>query len=83
MSAELRHIFAPPIMRRNLVVMLVVGTILNLINQGDAFLIGVSVDWLKLCLTYCVPFFVASYGSYNSLRSMALATIAGDGNRPS
>jgi hypothetical protein len=41
--------------RRSLYVALVVGTVLNLINQGDALLGMVSINWLKLVLTYCVP----------------------------
>jgi hypothetical protein len=49
--------------RRSLVVMLVVGTVLNLINQGDAVLRGASPDWLKLALTYAVPYCVATYGA--------------------
>lgn len=35
---------------------LVVGTVLNLINQGDR--LG-PIDWLKLAPTYAVPFFVS------------------------
>jgi hypothetical protein len=40
---------------RSLYVALVVGTVLNLINQGDAILGAGSVNWLKLALTYFVP----------------------------
>ena len=69
MSAELRAVFSRRLVRRNLLVALVVGTILNAINQLDFLLTG-DINLTKLCLTYCVPFFVASYGSYNSLRAM-------------
>jgi hypothetical protein len=41
--------------RRSVYVALVVGTVLNVINQGDAFLGMASINWLKLVLTYCVP----------------------------
>ncbi|MFZ2890564.1 nitrate/nitrite transporter NrtS [Sulfuricurvum sp.] len=42
---------------------LVVGTILNLINQGDALIAWEieKVSWGKLLLTYCVPFLVSTY----------------------
>jgi methyl-accepting chemotaxis protein len=50
--------------KRSLVVTVIVGTLLNLINQGDVIWNGADVDWLKLVLTYCVPFFVATYGAY-------------------
>ena len=42
--------------RRSLYVALVVGTVLNLINQGDALLGMASINWWKLALTYCVPY---------------------------
>jgi hypothetical protein len=42
---------------------LIVGTILNLINQGDAFFGGGSVNLTKLFLTYAVPYCVATYGA--------------------
>ena len=54
--------------RRSLTVALVVGTALNLINQGDALLIAGAIVWWKLLLTYLVPFGVASYGSYAAHR---------------
>lgn len=52
-----------------MVVAIVVGTALNLINQGPEMLSGKwPVIW-KLALTYVVPFLVASYGSYAAFRS--------------
>ena len=40
--------------KRSLRVAVVVGTLLNLINQGDAILGGGQVVWAKLLLTYVV-----------------------------
>lgn len=55
--------------RRSLLVALLVGTALNVINQGPEILSGRwPVIW-KLALTYVVPFLVASYGSYAAFRS--------------
>jgi hypothetical protein len=48
---------------RSLWVAVVVGTILNLINQGDRLFSGQSLDILKLALTYVVPYFVCTYGA--------------------
>ncbi|OGD18044.1 MAG: hypothetical protein A2W03_07150 [Candidatus Aminicenantes bacterium RBG_16_63_16] len=45
---------------------LVVGTILALINYGDRIFLSKDMrvlDWLKLALTYCIPFCVATYGA--------------------
>ena len=42
---------------------LIVGTVLNLINQGDALLGMASINWLKLILTYCIPYVVCTYGA--------------------
>ena len=49
--------------RRSVWVALVVGSLLNLINQGDALFAGRKLDWVKLGLTYAVPYFVATYGA--------------------
>jgi hypothetical protein len=48
---------------RSLWVAVVVGTILNLINQGDALFSGRRLDFAKLALTYIVPYFVSTYGA--------------------
>jgi hypothetical protein len=47
-------------------VALVVGSILALINYGDRIFLSCdmrSLDWVKLALTYCVPYCVATYGA--------------------
>ena len=43
---------------------LAVGTILMVINQGDVILGGdaVALTWVKVGLSYCVPFIVANLG---------------------
>lgn len=56
-------------LRRSIVVALVVGTMLNLINQGPELFHGGNVVLWKAALTYAVPFLVASYGSYAAFRS--------------
>lgn len=56
--------------QRSLYVALVVGTVLNLINQGDALLGAAPVNWLKIGLTYLVPYAVCTYGAVaHQLRS--------------
>jgi len=49
--------------RRALYVALLVGTVLNLINQGDALVSGKPLDWLKLALTFLVPYCVSTHGA--------------------
>jgi hypothetical protein len=48
---------------------MIIGTILNGINQGDAVLGGQPLVLWKLLLTYFVPFAVASYGTYAAYRT--------------
>jgi hypothetical protein len=48
---------------RSLWVALVVGTILNIINQGDSLLGAASINWVKIILTYIVPYCVCTYGA--------------------
>jgi hypothetical protein len=64
-----RRTFAGHAIRRSLVVAAVIGTVLNLINQGPEIFTGHWPIWWKVALTYFVPFAVASYGSYAAFRS--------------
>ncbi|MFK7895886.1 MAG: nitrate/nitrite transporter NrtS [Myxococcota bacterium] len=53
-------------LKRSAKVAVVVGTLLVLLNQGDAIFAGPpfaqTLLW-KVPLTYCVPFCVATYGA--------------------
>ena len=47
-------------------VALFVGSILALINYGDRIFLRLdmhAMDWVKLAVTYCVPYCVATYGA--------------------
>lgn len=48
---------------RSLYVAFIVGTVLNLINQGDALWSAGSINWVKIILTYIVPYCVGTYGA--------------------
>jgi len=65
----LRTILRPPIVTRSVIVAILVGSILNLINQGDALLAGGPINGIKIALTFVVPFLVASFGSWSALKS--------------
>lgn len=65
----LKKTFTPPFLQRSLMVALIVGTIVNAINQGVEISHGHSVVVWKMLLTYLVPFLVASYGGFAALRS--------------
>jgi hypothetical protein len=68
-SAALRAVLRPPIVTRSLWVAVIVGSVLNLINQGDRLAAGATPDWAKVALTFVVPFLVASYGAWSALSS--------------
>lgn len=55
--------FSARIARNAVRIALVVGTLLNLINQGEAILYGPGVSWPHLLLNYLVPYLVASYSA--------------------
>ncbi|WP_378212877.1 nitrate/nitrite transporter NrtS [Aquicoccus sp. G2-2] len=44
-----------------------VGTVLNLINQGDQLVNSGSINLAKCLLTYLVPYCVATYGAVSAL----------------
>jgi hypothetical protein len=48
---------------RSFIVAMLVGTVLNLINQGDAVISGNPINWIKIILTFVVPYCVATYGA--------------------
>ncbi len=50
--------------RRSLIVAVIVGAILNAINQGDVLLWHpAAIDVTKLALTFVVPYLVSTYGA--------------------
>ncbi len=51
-------------LRRSALVALLVGSVLNLINQPDGVFGETPLDLVKVILTYLVPFCVATYGAY-------------------
>lgn len=53
----------PAILRGAGWVALAVGTVLNIINQGDKILSTQNIFWWHLLLNYAVPFAVSSYSA--------------------
>ncbi len=58
-----RYCISDGVPRRSFLVALVVGTILNVINQGDVLIGDGTVNWAKAGLTFVVPYCVATYGA--------------------
>ena len=63
--------------RRSLIVSVIVGSLLNLINQGDALFGGEPVNMAKIVLTYIVPYVVATYGAVSYRINLAKADARG------
>jgi hypothetical protein len=61
---------------RSLWVAVVVGTILNLINQGDVLLSGQRLAFTKLAFTYIVPYLVSTYGAVSFRLHAARSAVA-------
>lgn len=57
-----------PLLWRSARIAFVVGTVLNLINQGEAIFSGNQVAWTHIALNYCVPFIVSTYSAIKSAR---------------
>ena len=70
-GAALKKALSGRYLMRAIVAGLIVGTLLNLINQGDAMFSGSPIDHTKALLTYLVPFCVTTYGAWSALRSRA------------
>lgn len=63
MSALLKTVLSRRIAINALRIALVVGTVLNLINQGEAIFAGGMISWPHVLLNYLVPYCVASYSA--------------------
>lgn len=62
-------------------VALVVGAILNIINQGELVWNGLPPSWLHVTLNFLVPYCVSTYSAArNELRKVADAMRTPDGN---
>jgi len=59
------------LLKRALLVSIVVGTVLNIINQGQSVWEGKPVVWINVLLTYIVPFCVSLYSGAVSMLEAA------------
>ena len=59
---------SPQVIARALRVALVVGTALTLINQGDRLIAGMAPGWIKMALTYLIPYCVSTHGAVTAMR---------------
>jgi magnesium-transporting ATPase (P-type) len=46
---------------------MLVGTLLTLTNQGEAIIGDAELNWVKVIITYLVPFCVSMYSSHVAL----------------
>ncbi|WP_394247384.1 nitrate/nitrite transporter NrtS [Vibrio profundi] len=58
------------LIKRAVIIAMIVGSILNVINQFDAIFGAEPIEWLKVTLTYCVPFIVSLVSSYITIKEM-------------
>ncbi len=58
----------PEVVARAVKVALVVGTALTLINQGDRMIAGMAPSWIKMGLTYLIPYCVSTHGAVTAMR---------------
>ena len=65
-----QSVISGPVVFTALKVALVVGSILNIINQGEALWGGAALDVPRLLLNYLTPYCVASY---SGAKTQALA----------
>lgn len=56
-----------PLVKRSVIIAIIVGTLLNLINQSGALLGDEPIKWLPALLTYSVPFLVSFISGWLAL----------------
>ena len=63
MPELLRTLVRPHIVGNAIKIALFVGTVLNLINQGEQLVVEGRISWVHAVLNYLVPYCVASYSA--------------------
>jgi len=63
MDALIRLACTGHIVKNSIRISVVVGTVLNGVNQGEYILMGAGVSWPHVLLNYLVPYCVASYSA--------------------
>jgi len=74
MKAWLTVAWEASVRKRALKVALVVGTILAVVNHADVVLAGQATTtvWIKIALTFLVPYCVATFASVQSIRQQRM-----------
>ncbi|MBA3564544.1 MAG: nitrate/nitrite transporter NrtS [Gammaproteobacteria bacterium] len=78
MDESVPFCLADGVPKRSCLVALIVGTLLNLINQGDALFGPGEINFVKLALTFAVPYCVATYGAVSYRLNVEKSPGAGD-----
>lgn len=63
LSTLVQSAFKRSIVQAAIKVAIVVGTLLNLINQGGRLFDGLPLSWFHVGLNYLVPYCVSSYSA--------------------
>jgi hypothetical protein len=63
LSQICRYCISDGVPKRSFFLALVVGTVLNIINQGEILFGEGKLNLIKILLTYAVPYCVATYGA--------------------
>ena len=73
MKTWLAIAFEASVRKRTFKVAMLVGSILAVINHGDALLSGdaSATVWIKIVLTFVVPYCVATFASVQAIRQRA------------
>ena len=73
MKAWLAIAFEASVRKRALKVAMLVGSILAVINHGDAVISGnaTAATWVRIILTFLVPYCVATFASVQAIRQSA------------
>jgi hypothetical protein len=73
MKAWLAAAWEASVRKRALKVAFIVGSILAVVNHGDVVLSGQATTtvWIKIVLTFLVPYCVATFASVQAIRAHA------------
>ncbi|GBL03528.1 nitrate/nitrite transporter NrtS [Glaciecola sp. KUL10] len=83
-KSAIEILMSGPLIKRSAITMLIVGAILNLINQHQALFGNEALNWISLCLTFLVPYCVSAIsGTLTFMKLQAQHEEETNENKPS
>lgn len=81
MTSSFQLALSPSILKNSVKIAVVVGLLLNIINQGGNIWAGTNIAWPHIFMNFLVPYCVATYSAVKNNRTVNCEKNKKEGNR--